>query len=259
MFKVTVIIRTYNRADRIGECLDSIYNQTERENIQCLIINDCSSDNTIEVIESYKKSHPELHIDLINSPINLKPGGALIESKKYIKGDYCLVLDDDDKYNYLEIIENLYNFAKSENYDVCFPTRDGGLNCYHQRIIFKSELFKKCPISRSPYYEDHYTHWFSYQDTKFKIGYYDFPSIFTYHPSFQTLPDNFVYGLEYKLHRIFEDLFYNKYRINIDCLRLYLQFLEIDCNILAEYMKLTWDDVFNEFERLGIKNNIRYE
>lgn len=51
---ITIIIPTYNRADYIEETLNSIMEQTY-ENWECIIINDDSNDNTIEILEKYRK------------------------------------------------------------------------------------------------------------------------------------------------------------------------------------------------------------
>ena len=47
---LTVIIRVYNREDTIYRCIMSVINQTYIHKLQILIINDCSTDNTISII-----------------------------------------------------------------------------------------------------------------------------------------------------------------------------------------------------------------
>ena len=52
---LTVIVRVYNREKSIINCLNSILSQTAINDIQILIINDCSTDNSLNVINKIKK------------------------------------------------------------------------------------------------------------------------------------------------------------------------------------------------------------
>ena len=52
---ITVIINVYNGEKYIKSCLESIINQTYK-NIEILIINDGSTDNTLNICKSYKDS-----------------------------------------------------------------------------------------------------------------------------------------------------------------------------------------------------------
>ena len=50
MIQISVIIPTFNRSKSIGYCIESILNQTYR-NFEVIVVDDCSTDNTVEVIE----------------------------------------------------------------------------------------------------------------------------------------------------------------------------------------------------------------
>ncbi|MBW5398326.1 glycosyltransferase family 2 protein, partial [Brachyspira pilosicoli] len=54
MIKVSVIVPVYNVEDYLRECLDSIINQTLKE-IEILCIDDCSTDNSYNILEEYSK------------------------------------------------------------------------------------------------------------------------------------------------------------------------------------------------------------
>ena len=50
---VSIIIPTFNGASRIGHCLDALLKQTSGKNVEILVVNDGSTDNTANVVEGY--------------------------------------------------------------------------------------------------------------------------------------------------------------------------------------------------------------
>ena len=52
---VSIVIPNYNRANLIGETLDSIIQQTY-ENWECIIVDDRSTDGSIEIIKNYSRN-----------------------------------------------------------------------------------------------------------------------------------------------------------------------------------------------------------
>ena len=52
--KVSIIVPVYNVARYLGDCLDSIINQT-LDDIEIICINDGSTDNSLEILEEYAK------------------------------------------------------------------------------------------------------------------------------------------------------------------------------------------------------------
>lgn len=86
---VTVLIPTYNRAQFLAECLDSVLGQTVPP-AQVIVINDGSTDNTCEALAPY--------MDRIEY-IEKKNGGkstALNLALLRVRGDYVWIMDDDD-------------------------------------------------------------------------------------------------------------------------------------------------------------------
>ena len=70
VLKITVITPVYNREDCIGRCIESVQNQ-KFENYEHIIVDDGSSDSTIDNIKSYCKFDEK--IKLIKLPENLVP------------------------------------------------------------------------------------------------------------------------------------------------------------------------------------------
>ena len=60
MNRISVIVPIYNSEKYIKKCLDSIINQTFKE-FDIVLVNDGSTDNSLSIIENYKKSIEYLH------------------------------------------------------------------------------------------------------------------------------------------------------------------------------------------------------
>lgn len=51
--KISIITATYNSARTIGDTLESILGQTYK-NIECIVVDGASKDNTLDIVKSYK-------------------------------------------------------------------------------------------------------------------------------------------------------------------------------------------------------------
>ena len=87
--RVSVLIPTYNRAEYLAECLDSILEQTLRP-YEVIVVDDGSSDATRQVLNNYESG-----IKIIKSPNRGKPA-ALNLGLAAATGKYVWVFDDDD-------------------------------------------------------------------------------------------------------------------------------------------------------------------
>ena len=54
MYDISVIIPTYNSEDLIADALDSINHQTFNGKIEIICVDDCSDDNTVDVIKGFQ-------------------------------------------------------------------------------------------------------------------------------------------------------------------------------------------------------------
>lgn len=100
---VSFIIPAYNAADTIVRCLESIYALSlKREEFEVIVIDDCSTDETIRVVEDYAKSLNSLTPSFVNSlqllrqPENRRQGAARNRGMKAAKGEYICFVDADD-------------------------------------------------------------------------------------------------------------------------------------------------------------------
>ena len=90
---ISVIMSAYNSEKSIGKAVESILNQDYR-NFEFLVLDDCSSDNTHEIIQEYTKGDNRLKIYKNEKNIGLtKSLNILIKNSK---GDYIARQDADD-------------------------------------------------------------------------------------------------------------------------------------------------------------------
>lgn len=90
---ISVIVPVFNVENYIDECLKSIIAQTY-EDIEILCIDDCTLDNSINIVKKYM--HLDPRVRLINHPQNRGLGGARNTGIRQAKGEYIVFVDSDD-------------------------------------------------------------------------------------------------------------------------------------------------------------------
>lgn len=115
--KISIIVPIYNSEKYLKECLDHLINQTYK-NIQIVLVNDGSTDNSLSICEEYKKSDDR--IILINQE-NRGVSSARNNGMKNADGNYLIFVDSDD-YCELDMCENIIS-KMSENKFVVFGLR----------------------------------------------------------------------------------------------------------------------------------------
>ena len=112
--KITVIIPVYNASKYLNQCLDSIISQTLKE-IEIICINDASSDNSLEILNEYKKKDDRIII--INNERNEGQGKSRNKGIELAKGKYLSFVDADD-YIKKDMLEETFKQAIKYEADV---------------------------------------------------------------------------------------------------------------------------------------------
>lgn len=153
---VSVCVVTYNSSEFIIETLESVKKQTY-PNIELVISDDCSSDNTIDICKQWINEYGDLfvNVSLITAPINTGTAGNANrglaachgEWIKYIGGDDILLSD---------AIENYYNYVKEHDnvfalFSDCieFRNRLADSNFRLQRVALRHFAFRKAITAQS--------------------------------------------------------------------------------------------------------------
>lgn len=126
MIKVSVVIPVYNGEKYLKKCLDNLCNQT-LDNIEIIIINDASVDNTSKILNDYKKKYK--NIKIINNKNNKGIGYNRNKGIKEASGEFISFVDCDD-YIDKSMLEKMYNKAIKDNSElvICnyFMMRENG-------------------------------------------------------------------------------------------------------------------------------------
>lgn len=113
MSKVSIIVPVYNTSKQLRKCLNSLVNQTEKD-IEIIIINDGSTDNSEKIISEYKNNYNEL------IKYYSKKNEGIAKARNFgiekANSDYILFIDSDD---YIDetLIEKLMPYI-NDNIDI---------------------------------------------------------------------------------------------------------------------------------------------
>ena len=133
--KISVILPIYNVEPYIEECLDSILNQTMIDDLEVIMVDDGSSDDSRYTIERYALDHDNFHA---YHKENEGSGIARNYGLEKAKGEYIHFCDPDD-YIKPDFYERIYEFAKSS------PNADfvvGNSSRFGNWHIWESILYK---------------------------------------------------------------------------------------------------------------------
>ena len=91
--KVSILIPTYNREKIILETLNSAVNQTYK-NIEVIVVDNKSTDNSYKIIKDFAKSHP--NVKVYQNDTNIGPVRNWRRCMDYATGEYAKILWSDD-------------------------------------------------------------------------------------------------------------------------------------------------------------------
>ncbi len=117
---VSIISLCYNQAKYCQETLDGIYEQTYT-NVEVILIDDCSTDNSVEVINTWISNHPNFNIQFLVHKTNQGICKSLNEALALTNGKYIAFCACDDVYTTNKIAHQvqLLNTAAEEIGLVC--------------------------------------------------------------------------------------------------------------------------------------------
>lgn len=133
MYKISVIVPIFNSESCLEKCLNSILNQT-LDNIEIILIDDGSTDNSLSIIKNYSKRYSNI---IYRSKKNEGQAIARNLGIEIATGEFICFVDSDD---YVEstMLEELYKSATENNSDIVICDY---IEEYKNRNIQKNSLF----------------------------------------------------------------------------------------------------------------------
>lgn len=132
---LSILIPAYNEEATIQSILEKVKAVELPVGVEkeIVIVNDCSTDATVEKVEEFMATHPEMNIQLFSQTVNQGKGAAINRAIQECSGDYLIIQDadleyDPDEYNLL--LKPVFK----DNADVVYGSRFMGHHPH--RILF---------------------------------------------------------------------------------------------------------------------------
>lgn len=119
--KVSVVMPVYNREKYIRESIDSVLNQSYKD-FELIIVDDGSTDNSIQLIQQYYDSRIKLIIHENNAGVAAARNTGYLHSK----GEYIVIADSDDINHPDKLLEQVNMLDINSNVDI--------VGCYYQHF-----------------------------------------------------------------------------------------------------------------------------
>lgn len=168
---VSIIIPVYNAASTIEASLNSVLSQTYKGALEIIVVNDGSTDRSIDVISKIANAQTRIPITIIN-----QPNGGVSKARnvglKSAQGEYLALLDSDDEWHETKIekqlnilearpdIDFIGSLRNEEKITLPYIIKDGLVEITLRKLLFKitaqtsTALFKRSILSDVGYYNE---------------------------------------------------------------------------------------------------------
>lgn len=137
--KISIIIPVYNVQEYIADCIYSIMRQNYLGQIECLLIDDCGSDNSMTIIGTILAEYSgSVEFRIIHHPHNLGLSAARNTGIDAAKGEYIYFVDSDDY-----IADNCLEILAAPLCDYQYDMVLGGLEFFNGQEIVPNDFLNK--------------------------------------------------------------------------------------------------------------------
>ncbi len=143
MIDVSVIVPIFNVELYVERCIRSLFTQTKTDGVEYIIVNDCTPDGSMAIVERLISEFNHLNVIVINNKTNQGIGATRCVGFSAANGEYIIYTDSDD-WCEPTMIEDLYTKAKDSKADIVGC--DYYLNYATQQKYIAQELSEN-PIS----------------------------------------------------------------------------------------------------------------
>jgi glycosyltransferase involved in cell wall biosynthesis len=165
--KISIIIPLYNAEDTIEKTLNSVYKHdiNKKINFEIIIVNDKSTDNSINIINDYIKKNKISNIIIINNKINLGTYKSRNNGVFKSTGEYLMILDSDDYLPKDRIVKDL-DIMKKNQTKLCLNTRlmrysliDNKLIPFEKYTNYENGIYKEISVTYRRNFFEIYGFW----------------------------------------------------------------------------------------------------
>lgn len=114
---ISILVITYNHEKYIGQCLQSILDQEISYNLEINIIDDCSTDQTTEILKDFKKKYPN-KINLFLNKENLGKKNIqlnVFKGLQTLQGKYFAIIEGDDYWSDNKKLQKQISFLENNS------------------------------------------------------------------------------------------------------------------------------------------------
>lgn len=152
-FTISVVMPIYNTEKYIKEAVDSVILQTIgfEDNIQLILVNDCSTDGSGQICEQYVLEYPD-NVIYINLPTNSGVSVARNTGMKMATGKYITFMDSDDMWS-LNAFKRAIEFLEKNNETIDLVSADiEFFEAYYELHILNRGLGKDVVVNMNEQY-----------------------------------------------------------------------------------------------------------
>ena len=152
---ISIIVPMHNASNTIVRCLDSInILPLKKEELEVIIVDDCSTDNTLEILDEYASRHSNMVV--LHQDVNNRQGAARNRGITVANGEYIAFCDADD----MIVVDGVMNALKAVSEtkaDICYfdfeyETSDGAWQVFEMPKETRNTI-----LSASDYLNNYYT------------------------------------------------------------------------------------------------------
>ncbi len=117
MVDISVIVPIYRGETYIERSLITLFSQTKSSNVEYILVNDCTPDNSMGIVEELMSIYKHLDIKVVNHSVNKGVAAARQTAIAVAQGEFIIHCDSDDLFE-PTMLEKLYAAATEKGVDV---------------------------------------------------------------------------------------------------------------------------------------------
>lgn len=131
---ISIIIPTKDRSDILNKCLRSIYDKTDYQNYEVIVIDNNSVEQaTFDLLNSYKKAHSNFNFYRLECEFNYSYINNYAVKKS--KGDYIVLLNNDTEVITKEWLKSMVGYASQEH-----------VGCVGAKLLYPNKTVQHCGV-----------------------------------------------------------------------------------------------------------------